>query len=45
MSDAEHLRAYARELYDRANRADNADDGLLWVLQALELERDADDAE
>jgi hypothetical protein len=45
MSDAEHLRAKARELYDLARRAEDADDGLLCVLHAIQLEREADDAE
>ena len=45
MGDAEHLRAKARELYDFAKWARCADDGLLCVLEAIELERDADELE
>lgn len=45
MRDAEHLRTEARELYDSAKRARNADDGFLCVLRAMELESEADDAE
>ena len=43
--DAEHLRAKARELYDFAKWSRSADDGLLCVLEAIELERDADELE
>lgn len=45
MGDAEHLRAKARELYDFAKWARSADDGLLCVLAAMEIERDADELE
>ena len=45
MKDAEHLRAKAREYYDFAKRARYVDDGLLCVLQAMQLERDADQVE
>ena len=45
MRDAEQLRAEARELYDCAKWAAYADDGLLCILKAMQLERDADEAE
>ena len=45
MRDAEHLRAKARELYDDAKRAEYVDDGLLCVLAAIKLERDAEERE
>jgi len=45
MRDAEHLRAKARELYDEAKRAEYVDDGLLCVLGAIKLERDAEERE
>jgi hypothetical protein len=43
MRDAEHLRAKARELYHHAQRAEYVDDGLLCVLEAIQLEREADE--
>lgn len=45
MRDADHLRAKALKLYDDAKRAEYADDGLLCVLEAIQLERDADEFE
>jgi hypothetical protein len=45
MNDADHLRAKAREFYDFAKRARYVDDGLLCILNAMQLERDADELE
>jgi len=43
MRDAEDFRARARELYDMAKRARYADDGLRYVLRAMQFESDADE--
>jgi hypothetical protein len=42
MTSAEELRAKAMQLYDQADKAEDATERLGYVLRALELETDAD---
>ncbi len=42
MRSPDDLRAKARNLYAAARATDSGDDGLLYVLRAIECEREAD---